>query len=114
MIASCQKDMIPAPYYNLQFYADLSQYTLQKCRNLNTVTKAHRNHYLSYKWGFPTKPIVKDDKEYVMDSHAKGMALLQSWGIVPDPQTTPHQKTGTRGPEPEWRTVDRRNARSHN
>lgn len=31
-------------YSDLQFYADLSQYTLQLCRNLNTITKALRNH----------------------------------------------------------------------
>lgn len=31
-------------YSILQFYVDLSQYTLQLCRNLNTITKALRNH----------------------------------------------------------------------
>lgn len=77
MAVSRQKDQIPAPYTNLQFYADLSQFTLQKRRNLNTITKALRNHKLSYKWGFPTKLIVtKEGVDYVMDTMEKGLALL--------------------------------------
>lgn len=52
MSVSRQREQIPSPYNDLQFYADLSQYTLQKRRNLNTIT-ALRNHKLSYKWGFP-------------------------------------------------------------
>ena len=115
MAVSRQKDKVPAPYSNLQFYTDLSQYTLQKRRNLVTITKALRNHKLSYKWGFPTELIVtKDDKDYVIDSMAKGLALLQSWEIVPEPQPPPHHKSNIGGMEQEWRTVDRRNARSHN
>lgn len=67
---------IPLPYSSLQFYADLSQYTIQKRRNMNTITKALK---LSYKWGFPTKLIInKEGTEYVMESVAKGMALLNT------------------------------------
>ena len=81
MAASRSKDKIPAPYANLQFYADLSQFTLQKCRNLNMITKALRNHNLRYKWGFPTKLIdTKEGVEYVMDYITKGLALLHSGG----------------------------------
>lgn len=53
MAVSRQRDQIPTPYSNVQFYADLSQYMIQKHRNLNYVTKALRHHKPSYKWGFP-------------------------------------------------------------
>lgn len=115
MAASRQRDQIPLPYCNLQFYVDLSQYTLQKCRNLNTITKALRNHKLSYKWGFPTKLILKKEgMEYVMDSVAKVMALLNTWGTIPELQIHPYQTNNNTSPEPEWCTVDHRNARTHN
>ena len=114
MAASRQVEGIPTQYANLQFYADLSQHTLQKRRNLATVTKALRNHKLTYKWGFPTKLIVtKDDREYVMDSLEKGMSMLQAWGIVPDLQPPPRQRANKGDQDQEWRTVDRKNARSH-
>lgn len=115
MSASRQKDLIPPTYSNLQFYADLSQYTLQKRRNMTTTTKALRNQKLRYKWGFPTKLIVtKEGKEYVMDSVVKGMALLCSWGIIPETQNSSHQRSPTTSPDTEWHTVDCKNARTHN
>lgn len=105
---------LPSPYTNLQFYADLSQFTLQKRRNLNTLTKALRNHNLSYKWGFPTKLIVtKEGVEYVMESMAKGLALLNSWGIIPEAQPQNQRQSGRSSPNPEWRTVNPKNARTH-
>lgn len=113
-LSSRQRDQIPAPYSNLQFYADLTQYTLQKHRNLNTITKALRNHKLSYKWGFPTKLIVtKGGTEHVMDLVAKGMALLNAWGIVPEPQTQPRQSGNYTSPDPDWWTVTHKNAYTH-
>lgn len=108
------KDKIPAQYANLQFYVDLSQFTLLKRRNLNTITKALRNHSITYKWGFPTKLIVtKDGADYTMDSLAKGLALLQSWGITPDPQSQNPGKHGPSAPSQEWHKVNSRNARTH-
>ncbi|XP_073453695.1 uncharacterized protein [Aquarana catesbeiana] len=59
----------------LHFY-----HTKEKLINLGTITKALRNHKLSYKWGFPTKLIVtKDGKQHIMDSVDKGMELLSKW-----------------------------------
>lgn len=115
MAVSRQRDQIPSPYFNLQLYADLSQYTLQKRRNLNTITKTPMDHKLSYKCGFPTKLIVtKDDTEHVMDSVAKGMALLNAWGIIPEPPTHPCQNGNYTNPGSEWRTVNHKNAHTHN
>lgn len=114
MTASRKGDQIPSPHNNLQFYADLSQYTLQKRRNFNTITKALRNHKLSYKRGIPTKLIVtKEGTEYVMDSVTKGIALLKTWGIIPEPPMHPRQRSKNQSPKPEWRTVDQKNARTH-
>lgn len=41
----------PQPYANLTFYADLSQYTILKRKNLSTITKPISNHQITYKWG---------------------------------------------------------------
>lgn len=57
----CNRELIPPQYKGLQFYAYLFQYTLQKRRNLSTITKALRNQKLSYKWGFRTKVIITRD-----------------------------------------------------
>lgn len=113
MSVSRHKELIPSPYTDLQFYTDLSQFTLQKHRNLGTITKALRNHKLSYKWGFPTKLIVtKDRKEHIMDSVDKGMGLLSKWGIIPEPSTSSRYDKDS-NQESEWRTVNQKNARSH-
>lgn len=76
MVVTRQNDKIPVPYANLKLYTNLSQFTLQKRRNLNMLTKTLR---------------PKEGVEYVMDSMAKGLALLDSWGIIPDTQSQNHR-----------------------
>lgn len=58
MSAMCRKGHIPSHYSKVQYNADLSQYTLLKRRNLNTITKAPRKHDISYRWGHHTKITV--------------------------------------------------------
>lgn len=84
------KEQIPAQYVNYQLYADLSQYMLQKHKNLNTITKGLRNHRVIYRWGYSTKiTFTKEGATYVVDSVEKGLSLLKAWNILLDPPTTP-------------------------
>lgn len=41
---------LPAPYTDIQLYADLSKYTLELRCQLATVTKALCNHNIPYKY----------------------------------------------------------------
>lgn len=85
MLTMRKKDQIPAQYQHLQFYADLSQYTLQKRKNLNTITKEPRNHNIMYRWGYPTKlSITRDGRTHVVNSLEKGLSLLEEWKIIPE------------------------------
>ena len=93
-------------YANLQFYADLSQFTLQLRKNLNTITKALRNHNIVYKWGFPAKLMVtKDGAPHVITSPSKGFKLLQKWKILPE-DSPPTDSLNTLGRvSPDWKQV---------
>lgn len=85
MQITCKGEHRSTSKSDLQFYADLSQYTLQLSRNLNTITRALRNHSISYRWGFLTKLIVnKEGSTHVITSPEKGFRLLQYWQILPD------------------------------
>ena len=93
-------------YAHLQFYADSSQFTLQLRRNLNTVTKALRNHDIVYKWGFPTKLMVtKDGVSHVITSPSKGFKLLQKWKILPEEDPNSTSLTTPGRVSPDWKQV---------
>lgn len=112
MLSMRKKDQISAQYQHLQFYADLSQYTLQKRKNLNTITKVLRNHNIMYRWGYPTKlSITRDGRTHVVNSLEKGLSLLEEWKIIPEQE--PGTTRSPRSVEPEWKTVTSRNAKSH-
>lgn len=114
MAASRRKDLFPPQYKDLQFFADLSQFTLQKRRNLNTISKALRNHKITYKWGFPTKLIItKDGKEYVVDTLTKGMQLLQRWQIIAEDSPKVHVSRSPEQLTDEWNLVTSKNSRKH-
>lgn len=73
-------------YATTLFNADLSQYILQKRKNLTTVTKVLRNHKIAYRWGYPMKlTVTKDNHTYSITSLEKGIVLLKEWDILPNP-----------------------------
>lgn len=77
MAAMRMQEHIPKPYQALQFFADLSQYTLPKRKNLHAVTKLLRNHKIVYCWGYPTKlSIMRENHTYTVTSLEKGLNFL--------------------------------------
>ena len=107
-------ESVPQQYQDLQFYADLSQHTLLKRRNLNTVTKVLRNHRIIYRWGYPTKlSVTKDNRTFTITSLERGLDLLRDWGILPEIDEGSTSDRNPRRIEPEWRQVTASNAKSH-
>lgn len=47
--ASRKPDSVPSQYTTIRLLSDLSRHTLQRCRNLLTITKALRNHKILHK-----------------------------------------------------------------
>lgn len=70
----CNEAQIPSQYLDLQFYATLSQYMLQKHKNPTTITKSLRNQL---QMGCPpTKiTITLDGSMHMVDSLEKGLSL---------------------------------------
>lgn len=94
-----RKDHIPSQFFPLQFYADLSQYTLQKRRNLNTIMKALWNH----------------DIRWLCSCHRLfGKRLLKSWQIIPESSAPSSSPKNTNHLVQEWKKVTNKNLRKHN
>lgn len=92
MRASRSEKSLPEPYSHLQIFADLSQYTLQLRRELNTVTKALRNHNLPYKWINPAKLLITfKGAKFTATNLNEGLQHLRSWGIIPDNTNAPSE-----------------------
>lgn len=114
MLSMRKKGQIPSQYADLQLYADLSQYTLMKRRNLNTVTKALRNHEISYRWNYPSKlTVIKDGTSHMIDSVDRGIALLRSWNILPDESSRHGTTKRPDGVDSVWKVVTHKNATKH-
>lgn len=90
---------LPAPYADIQLYADLSQHTLQLRRQLKTVTKALTSHKIVCKWRHPATILVTHNGiPHSVPTIEGGMKLLHSWGIVPEPPHADH--ASARAPNP--------------
>lgn len=50
----CSLGKPPESYVNIQIYVDLSKFTLDLRRQLNTITKTLCNNNIVYKWSHPT------------------------------------------------------------
>lgn len=106
------RDRIPPQYQTLQFYADLSQYTLKKRKGLITITKALRNHGITYRWGYPTKlTITKDGDVRTVDTLERGLALLKEWKIISDFDSNLIRKVPS--VEPDWQVITAKNSKKH-
>lgn len=104
-----QSSDLPAEFANLQLLPDLSRFTLQKRKNLATITKALRNHKILHKWKHPASlSITHNGSTFTITSLEEGIGLLQKWGILP-PSADPHPRTPTPIPtDDEWQVVSRR------
>lgn len=94
------KSPLPAPYTGIQFFPDLSKFTLQLRRQMNPITKSLQNHKVPYKWRYPaTIIIVRNGQSHSIVNLDRGLKLLQSWGIIPEPPPTAPPSRGPKSPQ---------------
>lgn len=114
MRASRDLSSLSPQYANLQFFADFSQYTLQKRRALNTITKLLRNHKIVYRWGYPARlTVTHEEATHVIDSLERGISLLKQWRILLESEEGDLPGREKWDGHPEWRLVTTKNSRSH-
>lgn len=94
------KSPLPAPYTGIQFFPDLSKFPLQLRRQMNPITKSLQNHKVPYKWRYPaTIIIVRNGQSHSIVNLDRGLKLLQSWGIIPEPPPTAPPSRGPKSPQ---------------
>lgn len=96
---------LPGPYDGVLLFPNLSKYTLQLRRQLNPITKGLHNHKIQLKWRYPaTLLITRNGASHVIHTFHKGMQLLHTWGIIPDPPQDSSLPLDQRGSHPSRRT----------
>lgn len=85
----CKTTQLPEKYSHHQMYADISQYMLQK----NKVAHANHEGIAQSQYhlppGYPMKlTITHNDDTSVITMLIEGLALLWSWDILPDKEST--------------------------
>lgn len=84
MRAIRKNPQLTGQFAGIALYTDLSQATIQHRKKLLTITKALRNHNISYRWGTPSKLTVTHlDKTINIFSLEAGLKFLKEWGILP-------------------------------
>lgn len=85
MLAFRKNRQPPEKYSSVQLFPDLSQFTMQRCKSLLSITKALRNHNIAYRWEYPlTLTITRDDNTSVIYTLEEGLKLLRAWDIFPE------------------------------
>lgn len=106
LVAFCNSDQRPAQYTSLQLLPDLSRHTLQKRRNLATITKALRNHHILHKWKYPaTLSITYNGTTTNISTMEEGLNALRHWGILSEPPPTSIQIDSPSYMQADWQVV---------
>lgn len=84
MVATKQNLIVPDKFTGILLYVDISQQTKLNQKKLSPLTKDLWNNNIPYKWGFPTKQIVRwNGKTVPIYSVEKGIQLLKQWQLIP-------------------------------
>lgn len=85
MKKSRNSQVISEKYPHLQFFSDVSQFTISFRRRFATVTKVLRDRNIPYRWGYPSKLIVHKDKtDFSITTLEQALVLLKKWKLVHD------------------------------
>lgn len=103
---SRKQENIPQQYAAIRVLPDLSRHTLQRRRNLLTITKALRNHNILHKWKYPaTLSITHNGQTISVSTLEEGLKALRNWGIISDQPAQHAQPQGLTPIQNEWQTV---------
>lgn len=84
MMAFRKNQQPPEQYSSIQLFADLLQFTMQKGNSLLPITKALRNHDITYRWGYPSRlTIIHDGTTSVSNNLDEGLKMLRAWDLLP-------------------------------
>lgn len=109
--ASRKADKVSPQYANIRLLPDLSRHTLQRCRNLETITKALGNHKILHKWKYPaTLSITHNRVTILISTLEEGITALQKWDILPDHATRYSPPEGPRSIHNEWQVVSHKHS----
>lgn len=104
-----RRKTLPEPYHNILIFPDLSASTLQARKELSNITSTLRKNEIRYKWGFPTKIIIKkDDTTYIIRNQEEGEKLIQQWNLTQASEPIPAQNITQKKIAQEWKTVGKR------
>lgn len=87
----------------LSFFTDLSAYTMQRRKNLATITKPLKNHHIAYRWAYPAKLLItKDGKTFPVQTVEDGIWLLKDWDILDKAEDPPSSASSPRPHSLAW------------
>lgn len=93
MQTSHKMKSLPELYDNLQLFTDLSQYTMQLRKNLNTIIKTMRNNDIPYQWKYPIKLLIHwQGNAHIVTFLDKGLRLLKSKDIIASQSPCPDRR----------------------
>ncbi|XP_063819080.1 uncharacterized protein LOC135057111 [Pseudophryne corroboree] len=88
--AAMRPDLPPTTLGDIQVYGDLSAATLAMRRAFYPVTTALKRADILYRWGFPTKLLVRRNcVMHAIITPEAGLKLLDSWKREDTPEKTP-------------------------
>ncbi|CAH2275924.1 Hypothetical predicted protein [Pelobates cultripes] len=90
---------LPEEYTDIKLFIDLSAATMTKRRSFTSITTALRNANILYKWGFPTKLLVKrNGADRTILTPEDGIQILEDWNIPIPASQSGKQKSDTPPP----------------
>lgn len=101
-------DQRPPKYASLQLLPDLSRHTLQKHRNLATITKALRNHHILHRWKYPATLSITHNGVTATVSTMEGLHILRQWGILSESYPSPIPVDPPSHMQADWQVVKRK------
>lgn len=108
---ACRPDNVPPQYADIQLLPDLSRHTLQKRCNLETITKALRNHKIPHKWKYQaTLSITHNGTTKTITTMEEGIGILRQWGVLPDQALQPNYVSQPQSLQNEWQVVSHKRA----
>lgn len=113
LMAARQLHNLPGEFPQVQILPDLSRHTLQKRRNLATITKALRNHHILHKWKHPAHlSITHNGSTVTISTLEEGISLLRRWGIILDQSPHPSPQQDPQHLSTDWQIVSRKRSSS--
>lgn len=103
LLALFKKMQLPDCATSILVLPDLAAHTLQRRKNLISLTKALHSHDVGYHWKYPaTLKISHDGSTALITTIQEGLRLLKEWKIVPENLPDSAQSNPPTRPSWDW------------